>query len=215
MTIVNLTARTDVRSADAFRDLVIRERNGAVVRVGDIAEVELGADDYEVKVQLRGKDTTMISISVLPTANSLDVVKRVRAVWPDIAAQLPASIEGNIVYDFHGVHQRLDQRGDQDPPRGDAHRDHRDLPLPRFAALGRHPHRRDPALPRRRHGVHARHGFFDQPAHPARHGAGDRTRGRRCDRRRREHPPPHRGGADAAGRGLSRARTSWSAPSWR
>ena len=99
MTIVNLTARTDVRSAEAFRDLVIRERNGAVVRVGDIAEVELGADDYEVKVQLRGKDTTMISISVLPTANSLDVVKRVRAVWPDIAGQLPASIEGNIVYD--------------------------------------------------------------------------------------------------------------------
>jgi len=99
MTIVNLTARTDVHSAEAFRDLVIRERAGAVVRVGDIADVELGADDYEIKVQLRGKDTTMIAISVLPTANSLDVVKRVRAVWPEIEGQLPESIEGNIVYD--------------------------------------------------------------------------------------------------------------------
>ncbi|MBI5768990.1 MAG: efflux RND transporter permease subunit [Verrucomicrobia bacterium] len=99
MTLVNLTARTDVHSAAAFRELIVRERNGAVVRVGDIAEVELGADDYEVKVLLRGKENTMIAISVLPTANSLDVVKRVRTVWPEIVSQLPGSIEGNIVYD--------------------------------------------------------------------------------------------------------------------
>jgi hydrophobe/amphiphile efflux-1 (HAE1) family protein len=99
MTFVNLTARTDVHSAEDFRALVLREQNGAVVRVGDIADVELGADDYEVKVMLRGNETTMISISVLPTANSLDVAKRVRAVWPEIAGQLPASIQGNIVHD--------------------------------------------------------------------------------------------------------------------
>ncbi|MBX3750777.1 MAG: efflux RND transporter permease subunit [Opitutaceae bacterium] len=99
MTIVNLTARTDVHSAEDVRQLVIREQAGAVVRVGDIADVELGADDYEVKVQLQGKDVTMISVSVLPTANSLDVVKRVRAIWPDIESQLPASIEGKIAYD--------------------------------------------------------------------------------------------------------------------
>jgi len=99
MTFVNLTAKTDVHSAGDFRELVVRERNGAVVRVSDIAEVDLGADDYEVKVMLRGNETTMIAISVLPTANSLDVVKRVRAVWPEIASQLPSSIAGNIVYD--------------------------------------------------------------------------------------------------------------------
>jgi multidrug efflux pump len=99
MTFVNLTAKTDVHSAEDFRALVLREQNGAVVRVGDIADVELGADDYEVKVMLRGNETTMISISVLPTANSLDVVKRVRAAWPEIQSQLPASIQGNIVYD--------------------------------------------------------------------------------------------------------------------
>ncbi len=99
MTIVSLTARTDVHSAEDVSQLVIREHAGAVVRVGDIADVELGADDYEVKVQLQGKDVTMISLSVLPTANSLDVVKRVRAIWPEIESQLPAAIEGRIGYD--------------------------------------------------------------------------------------------------------------------
>jgi multidrug efflux pump len=99
MTFVNLTAKTDVHSAEDFRALVLRERDGAVVRVGDIADVELGADDYEVRVLLRGNETTMISIAVLPTANALDVVKRVRAVWPEITGQLPSSLEGNIAYD--------------------------------------------------------------------------------------------------------------------
>ncbi|PTX96446.1 efflux RND transporter permease subunit [Opitutus sp. ER46] len=99
MTIVNLNAKTDVHNAEQFSQLVLREQQGAVVRVADIADVDLGADDYETKALLKGKDVTMISISVLPTANSIDVIKRVRSAWPLIASQLPPGIEGGIAYD--------------------------------------------------------------------------------------------------------------------
>ncbi len=96
---VNLTARTDLHDVDEFRQMVIRERDGEIVRLGDIASVSLGAEMYDVDVKFDGKSTTIISVSVLPTANSLDVIKRVRAAWPQIREQLPSAIEGNIVYD--------------------------------------------------------------------------------------------------------------------
>jgi multidrug efflux pump len=99
MTIINLTARTDVRSVEEFRAIVLREQNGELVRLADIAEVELGAEDYDVKVTLGGDNTTFISLAVLPTANSIDVIKRVRTVWPEIVAGLPAGLEGYIAYD--------------------------------------------------------------------------------------------------------------------
>ncbi len=98
-TLVNLNAKTDIHSAEEFRNLIIRESGGAVVRVGDIADVELGADDYETKALFRGREASLIAISVLPTANSIDVIKRVRELWPEIQAQLPSSIEGGVVYD--------------------------------------------------------------------------------------------------------------------
>ncbi|HVU33458.1 MAG TPA: efflux RND transporter permease subunit [Opitutaceae bacterium] len=99
MLTVNLTARTDLRSVEEFRAMVIREKNGELVRLGDIADVTLGAEVYDVDVKFEGKSTTIISVSVLPTANSLDVMKRVRAVWPSIQEQLPPAIQGELVYD--------------------------------------------------------------------------------------------------------------------
>jgi multidrug efflux pump len=96
---VNLTARTDLHSVDEFRSMVIREQNGEVVRLRDIATVSLGAEEYDVDVKFEGKSTTLISVAVLPTANALDVIKRVRAAWPQIQAELPPAIQGNLVYD--------------------------------------------------------------------------------------------------------------------
>jgi multidrug efflux pump len=99
MTVVNLNAQTDIHSAEEFRNLVLREHNGETVRLGDIADIELGAEDYDIDVKLAGKNVAMISVAVLPTANSLDVIERVRGVWPQIVEQLPAGLEGNIAYD--------------------------------------------------------------------------------------------------------------------
>ena len=95
----NLTASTSLHSVEEFRNLIIRQSGNAMVRLQDVANVTLGADNYESQVEFDGKPATYIGIQVAPTANLLDVVKGVREVMPGIQAQLPQGIEGRIVYD--------------------------------------------------------------------------------------------------------------------
>src|SRR5574338_68884 len=99
MVSVNLVANTDLRTPDEFRQLVVKEEGGDVVRLGDIADVVLGAENYEEDVRLNGQTATFMGVWVLPTANSLDVIKRVRHAIPDIRAQLPAGMKVGVPYD--------------------------------------------------------------------------------------------------------------------
>jgi multidrug efflux pump len=96
---VNLTAKTDLHTAEEFRQMVIREQDGRIVRLGDIADVVLGAEDYSSSLTFNGFVSTGMSISVLPTANSIDVIKRVHAMWPGLVSQFPAGLQANILYD--------------------------------------------------------------------------------------------------------------------
>ncbi|MBS1214821.1 MAG: multidrug efflux protein, partial [Proteobacteria bacterium] len=96
---VNLTASTSLHSVEEFENLVIRQKDGAFVRLKDVAKVTLGADDYESSVSFDGNKAVYIGIKVAPGANLLDVVGGVREVFPDIQAQLPQGLEGKIVYD--------------------------------------------------------------------------------------------------------------------
>jgi len=96
---VNLTAKTDLHTAEEFRQMVIREQDGRIVRLGDIADVVLGAEDYSSSLTFNGLVATGMSISVLPTANSIDVIKRVNAMWPSLVSQFPAGLQANIIYD--------------------------------------------------------------------------------------------------------------------
>jgi multidrug efflux pump len=95
----NLTASTGLHSLEEFRNLVIKQVNGAVVRLKDVANVTLGAEDYESEVGFDGKQAVYIGIQVAPSANLLQVVRGVHQVWPDIQAQLPRGLNGEIVYD--------------------------------------------------------------------------------------------------------------------
>src|SRR5499427_5375566 len=96
---VNLTATTNLKTVDEFRQLVIKQQGGAVVRLGDVANVTLGAEDYETEVGFDGKRAVYIGINVAPTANLLDVIKGVRTIFPGIHEQLPQGLQGEIVYD--------------------------------------------------------------------------------------------------------------------
>ena len=96
---VNLTASTGLHSVDEFRHLVIKQSNGAVVRLQDVANVTLGAEDYESEVGFDGKRAVYIGVQVAPAANLLEVAHAVHRVWPDISAQLPRGLYGEIVYD--------------------------------------------------------------------------------------------------------------------
>jgi multidrug efflux pump len=96
---VNLTASTDVRSLEEFRNLILKQRGGSVVRLGDVANVTLGAEDYDSEVGFDGKKAVYIGIQIAPTANLLEVIARVRNVFPGIKAQLPQGLQAEIVYD--------------------------------------------------------------------------------------------------------------------
>ena len=99
MVSVNLVANTDLRTPEEFRQLVVKESNGVVVRIGDIADVVLGAESYESEVRFNGQTAVFMDVAVLPTANSLDVIRRVRAEIPGIQAQMPAGMVAAISYD--------------------------------------------------------------------------------------------------------------------
>src|SRR5919206_763349 len=96
---VNLTANTDLRSAKEFRELVVRQKDGAVVRLGDIADVVLGAEDYDAAVSFNGQTAVFIGVWALPNANSLDVIQRVRVEMDALQKELPEQIKAVIAYD--------------------------------------------------------------------------------------------------------------------
>ncbi len=96
---VNLTANTDLHTADDFKKLVVRENKGNLIRLGDIADVVLGAEDYNTEVRFSGEKAVFMGIWVLPNANSIDVIKRVRAEMEQIQKELPTGMTGGIAYD--------------------------------------------------------------------------------------------------------------------
>src|SRR5467141_3942678 len=99
MVSVNLIANTDLRTPEEFRQLVVKEKGGVIVRLGEIADVALGAEDYEQDVRFNGETATFMGVWVLPTANSLDVIRRVREALPEIKASVPVGMNVGVPYD--------------------------------------------------------------------------------------------------------------------
>ncbi len=99
MVSVNLVANTDLNTVEEFEQLVVKEENGVVVRLGEIADIVLGAENYEEDVRFNGETATFMGIWVLPNANSLEVIARVREAMPEIQSQLPAGMKAGIPYD--------------------------------------------------------------------------------------------------------------------
>lgn len=97
---IDLTADTDLRSLEEFSSLIVRADNGAVVRLEDIATVELGAESYDNSAFYNGDQATFIGVEIAPDANALDVIQEVRDVWHrDIIPQLPNGLSASISYD--------------------------------------------------------------------------------------------------------------------
>ncbi len=96
---VNLTANTDLSSVREFEQLVIREQGGAVVRLSDVADVALGAEDYDAAVAFSGQTAVFVGIWSLPNANSLEVMQRIHREMEGIERDLPAQVQGRIAYD--------------------------------------------------------------------------------------------------------------------
>ncbi len=96
---VNLTTDTDLTSVKEFRELVVRQQNGTVVRLEDVARVVLGSESYDAEVRFSGQNAVFIGVWVLPNANSIDVIKRVTKEMDDIQADLPTGLNARVAYD--------------------------------------------------------------------------------------------------------------------
>jgi multidrug efflux pump len=96
---VSLVANTDLKNVDEFKKLVVAQRNGTIIRLSDVAEVVLGAEDYNTEVRFGGQTATFMGLWVLPTESTVEVIKSVRDVMPEIERALPAGLHVKIAYD--------------------------------------------------------------------------------------------------------------------
>ncbi len=96
---MNLNATTGLSSVEQFRNMVIKAQNGAIIRLGDVAKVSLGATNYDSSVSFSGKKAVYIGIQTAPDANILTVINDVKKAFPYIQQQLPQGLQAKIVYD--------------------------------------------------------------------------------------------------------------------
>lgn len=96
---VNLSANTDLKSVEEFKNLVIRNSADGIIRLSDIADVVLGAENYDAVVNYSGDTAVFMGIFVAPQANSLDVIRAVNEEMEKIQADLPSGLNGRVAYD--------------------------------------------------------------------------------------------------------------------
>lgn len=96
---INLAASTGLESVEQFKNLILKAEQGAIVRLKDVAQVSLGAQNYDSHVSFDGQDAVYIGIKLTPGANILTTIGEIRKIFPDIQSALPQGLEGKIVYD--------------------------------------------------------------------------------------------------------------------
>ena len=96
---IDLAATTDVAREQDFGNLVVRSENGTLVRLGDVATTELGAEDYDTSTWYKGKTAIFLGVEQAPGANPLTVARAVRAELGEIRGQLPEGLGAHVPYD--------------------------------------------------------------------------------------------------------------------
>lgn len=96
---INLRANTGLETEEDFRRLVIRQTDQGVIRLADVADVVLGADDYSVEVNYSGETAVFMGVFVAPNANSLEVIANVTKEMDKIRQELPSGLSGVVAYD--------------------------------------------------------------------------------------------------------------------
>ncbi|MDJ0740582.1 MAG: efflux RND transporter permease subunit [Gammaproteobacteria bacterium] len=94
-----LTANTDMHSTDDFRRLVIYQSGDTIVRLQDVADVELGAEDYETLVRYSGDTAVFAGVFPQPNANIVEVIDGVRVELEKLKQEMPAGLDASIGYD--------------------------------------------------------------------------------------------------------------------
>jgi len=96
---VNLLADTDLRSVEEFEKLIVRDSDGAVVRIGDVARVELGSEEADFMAKYNDRPSVYLGVWPLVGANEIGVGDRLVAKMDEIRPSLPPDVEMNLAYD--------------------------------------------------------------------------------------------------------------------
>ncbi len=96
---ISMTSDTDVGDPDQFRNIVVKETDGSLIHLSDIARVELGSESYDQLALYKGKPATYVAIELSPGANPLTVAGLVKQTLPDIRQQLPSGLSLRLAYD--------------------------------------------------------------------------------------------------------------------
>ena len=97
--LINITAETGLTSLDEFRDMVVKAQGGALVRLKDIATLDLGAQNTNSSVAMSGQHAVFIGVNATPLGNPLTIVHGVRGLLPVIEKDLPPSVKMAVAYD--------------------------------------------------------------------------------------------------------------------
>src|SRR5437773_939254 len=98
-TVTNIAAGTGLADVDQFKRMVVKSAGGALVRMEDIARVDLGAQSWTSSVMMNGQHAVFIGVQATPTGNPLSLVAGVRALLPEIQRNLPPSVKMQVAYD--------------------------------------------------------------------------------------------------------------------
>lgn len=96
---VNLLANTDLRTVDEFKNLIVSEREGAIVRLADVARVELGAEEPDFLAKFSNKEAVYLGVWPLPGSNEIEVGDRLLAEMERVRPTLPKDIDMRLAYD--------------------------------------------------------------------------------------------------------------------
>jgi multidrug efflux pump len=94
-----IAANDQIVAADTYKDIVVAFRNGAPVKISDVADVIDGLENAKVGAWYRGQPSIVIDVQRQPGANVIETVERVRAELPRLRRAMPASAQLTIVND--------------------------------------------------------------------------------------------------------------------
>src|ERR1700754_1159720 len=95
----NVTTNTDLNNVQQFKRMTVKAKDGGIVRLEDVATVELAAQSADASVALDGEHAIFIGVQATPQGNPLNIVKGVSALFPAIERGLPPSLKMRVAYD--------------------------------------------------------------------------------------------------------------------
>ena len=98
-TLSSITADTGLVSTEDFQNMIVKSAGGALVRMKDIAQVEIGSSNYNARGIYNGEEAVNVSLALSPTGNPLSISRDVRVLMPEIRRAMPEGMEVELVWD--------------------------------------------------------------------------------------------------------------------